>query len=262
MSEAIKNNDTKNIITEPMIKANLSQFWLGAFDFAFFYMIKKSFFALRIKNAENYNLRNSSMSNIIFTNHSCWWDGLVAYTICRQLFKTEMHMMIEELHRFPLLAKIGAFSVKKDSAYSPIRTLTYSAEILNNPENSLFIYPQGEVKPPDYRPVKFAGGISYLCKKLNGVNLIPIAQKYCFLREDRPEILVEVGKPIVLDNNSINRKEFTEYLEAEFTKLLDGQKEDISAGKLEEYEFLIKSRLCVPKLIEKHFNPLTRLFSD
>ena len=123
-------------------------------------------------------------------------------------------------------------------------TVSERIEFLKNPKNSLWIFPQGIVMPPDYRPVKLASGIAYICKKLDGVNLIPIAHRYNFIREDRPEVFVEVGKPIISDNNSIDKKEFTKFLENELTRLLDNQKQDISTGNLEKYEFFIKSRLC------------------
>jgi hypothetical protein len=170
-------------------------------------------------------------------------------------------MMIEELYRFPLLSRIGAFSVEKDSPQAAIKAINYCAGFLNNPDGSLWIYPQGSVMPPDHRPIKFANGIAYLCSKLDGINLIPVAHKYVFLREDRPEILIEIGKPIILNSSNIDRKELTAFLESEFTKLLNKQKNDISEGNLEGYEFIFKSRLCIAKLIEKYFTWFVRSFT-
>ena len=251
----------ENRCDKPFIQAENQKFWLKVFDFAFERMVRKGFYSLRIKNAENFNLRDPDKGNIIYGIHSCWWDGIIAYLLCRQVFKTQINLMIEELYRFPLLSKIGAFSVEKKSPQSAIKALNYSIDIIKNPEKSLWIYPQGIVMPPDSRPLKFASGISYLCKKSGGVNLIPVANRYTFLREDRPEILVEVGKPIIINNNNLDKKEFTHYLENEFTEFLDKQREEISQGKLGDYELVFKSRLCVAKLIEKHFTNFVRTFN-
>lgn len=246
---------------KPIIQVNKQDFWLRVFDFSFERMVKKGFYSLRVKNAENFNLRDSNNGNIIYGFHSCWWDGIIAYLLCRKVFKTQLNMMVEELYRFPLLSRIGAFSVEKKSPQAAIKALNYSLDIVKNPTQSLWIYPQGTVMPPDARPVKFANGISYLCKKSKGVNLIPIANRYTFLREDRPEILVEIGKPIIIKDNNFDKKEFTKYLENELTVLLDKQHEEISQGKLDEYKLMFKSRLCVAKLIEKHFTNFVRTFN-
>ncbi|MDD3012788.1 MAG: lysophospholipid acyltransferase family protein [Candidatus Gastranaerophilales bacterium] len=251
----------KTELNKPQIKDKWQLFWLNIFEFAFSSMLKKAFFSVRIKNKENYDLRDKTRGCIIFASHCCWWDGLVAYTLSRKVFNTNIRMMVEELHRFPLLSRIGAFSVDKNSPQAAVKALNYCTEFLNNPESVLWIYPQGTVKPPDYRPVKFASGMAYLCSKLDGINLIPIAHRYNFLREDRPEVFIEVGKPIILDSTKIDRKEFTAFLEREFTQLLDKQKNDISEAKLEGYEFIFKSRLCVAKLIEKYFNWFVRSFT-
>jgi len=261
ITEIIDNELPKS---EPLIKTHLQPFWLAVFNYAFTKMVKKGFYSLKIKNAENYNLRDPNKSNIIYANHCCWWDGIIGYLLCNKIFKTNMHMMIEELRRFPLLSKIGAFSVEKDSPQSAVKALNYSLEVLENPENSLWIFPQGSVNPPDYRPIKFASGISYLYKKSNGVNLIPIAHRYNFIREDRPEIFIEIGKPVILDGDlpeNINRKKFTQFLEDNFTNLLDKQRENICQGNMEGYELFFQSRLCLAKLIEKHFTWFVRTFN-
>lgn len=258
LTNAKKN---KLVIDKPLITTDFQKFWIAAFNFSFSYMIKKSFYSFRVKGLENYELRDKTKGNIIYSSHNCWWDGIIGYILCRKIFKTEMHMMIEGLQRLPLLSKIGAFSVEKGSAQSSIKALNYSAEFLKNPDNSLWIFPEGVVKPPDFRPIKFANGISYICKKSEGLNLIPVAKSYNFIREDRPEILLEIGKPIIIDQNCSKRKELTSQLEQNFTELLDNQKKDISSGNLDDYKVVIKSRLCLLKLFEKYFNYITRNFN-
>ena len=254
------NKVIKNFNKEPLIKADTSVFWRNIFYYAFFKMAKKSFFAMRVKNAVNFEKRDKNKPTIFFACHCSWWDGPIAYILCRGLLKTDMQMMIEELYRFPLLSRIGGFSVEKASPTSSLKALNYCLSFLQESQKSLWIFPQGSVLPPDHRPIKFAGGISYLCKKLKGVNLIPIAHRYNFLRENRPELLIEIGKPIILGSDYINRKNLTAYLENEFTIFLDKQRQEISSGNLAGYEFFFKSRLCVAKLIEKYFTSFVRSF--
>lgn len=261
MSEIIKAQYIpEDMNQQPLIKANINPFWVKLFDYSFTKMLEKNFYSIRIKNLQHYYLRDRSKGNLAYAFHSCWWDGIIGYILCRKVFKKNLHMMIEELHRLPLLSKIGGFSVEKSSAQSSMKSLSYSSQILQDPSNILWIFPQGFVNPPDFRPIRFANGVSYLCKKINGVNLLPIAHRYTFLREDRPELLIEIGKPIILNDNSINRRDFTKYIEEDFTKLLDNQKEDIANGNLQGYEFFHKSKLCIPKRIEKHFSSILKKF--
>lgn len=263
----MKISDVENISletnfnpAEPDIQVNFQKFWLSVFDIAFTYMVRKAFFSVRIKNAENFELRDKTKGTIFFASHCCWWDGFIAYLLCRKIFKTKMRMMIEELYRFPLLSRIGGFSVEKDSPQSAIKALNYCSDFLKKSDESLWIYPQGSVMPPDYRPINFASGLAYICSKLDGINIIPIIHRYNFLREDRPEVFIEIAKPIILSEKYKNRKELTTKLENEFTNYLDEQKIDISTGNLENYETFIKTRLCITKLIEKHFTWFVRSF--
>ena len=254
-------NDFFNSKTDPFIKSEFNPFWMNVFYYVFLNMAKKSFYSMRIKNAINFEKRDKSRSSIFFATHCSWWDGPIAYLLCRGVLKTNMRMMIHELYRFPLLSKIGAFSVEKDSPQASVKSLNYCVKFLQDPQSSLWIFPQGFVMPPDYRPLTFASGLSYLCKKVEKVNLIPIAHRYNFLREDRPEILIEVGKPILIESNSLTKKEITAYLEDNFTNFLDNQRWDVSLGNLENYEFFFKSRLCMAKIIENHFTSFVRSFN-
>lgn len=237
----------------PAIMADRSEFWLNIFDKVFSYMTKKAFYSYRVKGAENFELRNKSKANIFFATHGCWWDGIIAFLLLRHITKTNLHMMIQGLRRFPLLSKAGGFSVEKDSPQASIRALQYAINILNDSKNSLWIFPQGRVCPPDYRPLEFANGISYLCNKLDGINLIPIAHRYNFVREDRPEVFVEIGKPITLRGKVEDKHELTEYLENVLTDLHDKQRLQISQGDFKGYEFFFKNKPCLIKRVEHFF---------
>ncbi|MDD3150094.1 MAG: lysophospholipid acyltransferase family protein [Candidatus Gastranaerophilales bacterium] len=243
----------------PLITGIRNPFWLKVADYMFFRLMRGRFYSMRIKNAHNFELRDKSKSTIIYANHLCWWDGQVIYMLNKKFFKTEMYLMIEELERMPLLSKIGAFSVEKNSPQASMRALRYALGLLKDPQKSVHLFPQGLVLPPDYRPVKFSSGLSYLAQKSGGVNLLPIAHRYEFLREDKPEILVEVGKPIIINKNTeIDRKIFSTELAENFTNLLDKQRYEISKGQFDDYEYLFTSKLNSIKMVEKKFKVFVR----
>jgi 1-acyl-sn-glycerol-3-phosphate acyltransferase len=218
-------------------------------------MLEKRFFSLKIKNRENYDKRDTRFANILYAPHNNWWDGIVGYNLCRRVFKTDIRMMIEEMNRFPILARAGAFPVNKKSAQASMRALQYSVDELCDNKKSLWIFPQGIIRPPMYRPIEFQTGLAYIAKnvvkKAGGINLIPVAVNYPFLREDKPEVLCEVGEPIVLTAADFDRKDFTQKLEKEFESLCDKQFLDITKGNIDGYEYLYKQKLKWYKKLEK-----------
>lgn len=243
----------QNINDEPEIPANRSKLAVKIFDGIFESMFKKHFTSILVKNQQNYYLRNTDYPNILYGFHGCWWDGPLAALICRRLYKCNFYMMIKDLYRFPILSKIGGFSIEKDSLFGKLKAINYTVKLLENPENSVWIFPQGRLYPQDYRPIRFESGIAHICNRLNGVNLIPIAYKYTFLQNEKPEIFVEVGKPIIIENNIDNKKEFMEILQQKFEKLLDNQTEEIIREKFKQYKCLLHNDFSWLRLIENKF---------
>lgn len=241
-------------IKEVFTEASNDPFWVWMCDQYMFRMVENNFHALRIKNKNNFEKRNKNYANIIYAPHSNWWDGQVGYNLCRRVFGIKIRMMIEELNRFPILSKAGAFSINKQSAQESMKALKYAVEMLEDSEIGLWIFPQGIVRPPNYRPIEFQTGMTYIAqncvKKYGGINLIPIALNYAFLRESRPEVFVEVGEPIVLKDTAISRKNLTEQLEHNFTQLCDQQMIDIYSGNLSEYEVSFQAKFPWWKRLE------------
>ena len=74
------------------------------------------------------------------------------------------------------------------------------------------------------------------------------------MREDQPEVLVEVGKPIILTKENVvnlDRHEFTHKLEKDFTEFCDNQLNDISKGHFQGYRQLFVKRVHWYRRIEK-----------
>ena len=238
--------------------AKTNKFWLMLARLFIFNMLQNRFFAFRYKGAEN--VMEKGVPTILFAPHCNWWDGIVGYNLCRRVFKTKIRMMIEEMNRFPILAKAGAFPVNKKSAQASMKALQYSVEQLCDKEISLWLFPQGIIRPPMYRPIEFQTGMAYIAKnvvkKAGGINLIPVAVNYPFLREDKPEVLCEVGEPVIITDPNFDRKELTHKLEHDFETLCDRQFDDIRHGHVEDYEYLYKQKLKWYKKLEKRLKKI------
>ena len=164
--------------------------------------------------------------------------------------------MIEELNRFPLLRRGGAYSVCKKSPQSAMKSLKYSVDVMGDMRNLLCIFPQGIIRPPHFRPIEFQTGLAYIAqkavKKYGKINLVPISIDYCFFRDNRPEVVVTFGDKMTLDKNSnMDRKILTHSLEHAMLKVCDEQFEDISHGHIEDYDILFKQHLKWYRRIEQ-----------
>ena len=168
--------------------------------------------------------------------------------------------MVEELNRFPLLRRAGAFNVNKKSPQASMDALKYSVEALGDTNNILYIFPQGIIKPPNFRPIELQSGLAYIAdkalKKYGKVALLPVAVNYMFLRDNRPEVLVEFGELINLKDDKIDRKGFTKYLGDTLQNLCDKQMYEISQAKFTGYDTLFQQKLKWYRRIEQRLKKI------
>jgi len=242
-------------IDEKFRPAKTSPFWLWVANRFFYGMLENRFYAMRYKGYENYLSRDEKYPTILFAPHTNWWDGIVGYNICNRLIGKEIRLMVEELNRFPLLQRGGAFNVNKKSPQASMEALKYSVDVLADLNNLLYIFPQGIIKPPNFRPIEFQTGLVYIAqkaaKKYGKVNLLPIAVNYFFLRDNRPEVLIEFGENIQFTDFKADRKEYTNYLANTLETLCDKQFYDVSQGQFAGYETLFQQRLKWYRRIEQ-----------
>ena len=244
--------------------AKTSKFWLWVASMFFFNMLQNRFFAFRYRGEENYFEAGKDVPTILFAPHCNWWDGIVLYNTTHRIFHKEIRLMVEELNRFPLLRRGGAYSVNKKSPQSAMKALKYSVDVVGDLRNILCIFPQGIIRPPHYRPIEFQTGLAYIAenavKKYGKVNLIPMAVDYTFFRDNRPEVIVEFGKRIELrkgnELDKMSRKDLTHYLEQALSETCDNQFKEISQGDITKYNVLFKQHLKWYRRIEQRLKSI------
>ncbi len=244
--------------------AKTSKFWLWVASMFFFNMLQNRFYAFRYRGEENYFDGDRDVPTILFAPHCNWWDGIVLYNTTHRIFHKEIRLMVEELNRFPLLRRGGAYSVNKKSAQSAMKALQYSVDVVGDIRNMLCIFPQGIIRPPHYRPIEFQTGLAYIAEKAleryGKVNLIPMGIDYCFLRDNRPEVIVEFGKRIELrkgnELDKFSRKELTHYLEHALQETCDNLFNEISQGDVTKYNILFKQHLKWYRRIEQRLKSI------
>jgi chlorobactene lauroyltransferase len=188
---------------------------------------------------------------IFCATHSGWWDGHMAFILDRQVFRRKPYVMMEErqLSRYLFFTWIGAFGVVREDARSAFESIGYIGEVLSKePEASLWMFPQGEMRHQDERPIRIFAGAARVARELERCALVPVALRYDFGREQAPAAYARVGEPITAGRGStISSKEQTTLLQEAITVEADRLRDDVYALNLGAYRPLLRGRGSVNK---------------
>ena len=230
-------------------------FWHMVAKYVFGKMVKARFHSLMYKGLDNLENRDKTKATIFYVNHSNWWDGIIGYTVVRRVLKGKLRLMIEEMNRFPLFQYIGCFPINKKTAQDAMKSLKYAATTLNAPDIYFWLFAEGIIRPPRNKNKKFQTGIAYLIenaiKQYGGINIAPISVDYSFLRQDKPEVIIEIGKVQTFYEFKQDRKEFCANLSKSFEEFCINQHDQISSGDFQGYRYLFKEKLSWWRDIER-----------
>lgn len=115
-------------------------------------------------------------SILLLQNHMSWWDGFFGSHLCYEHFHKNYHVMVQEdqLRKFSFFRYKGAFSVRKNSREA-LESLSFSAELLNDPKNLVLMFPQGRLESMHVPEIAFEKGVSRLIGEVQG----PCQVVYC-----------------------------------------------------------------------------------
>jgi 1-acyl-sn-glycerol-3-phosphate acyltransferase len=111
---------------------------------------------------------------MLICNHTSWWDGIWALHLNQQLFGRKFHFMMleEQLKKNWFFRYTGGFSVQKSNR-SVVESLIYSAELLENKNNMVLMFPQGKIQSMHRTAFNFEKGIERILKQTkNDVELV------------------------------------------------------------------------------------------
>jgi len=127
---------------------------------------------------------------LIISNHMSWWDGIWVMYLNIKLFKRKFHFMMleEQIGKFPILNKVGGYSVRKKSR-SIIETLNYTNELLSDKKNLVLLFPQGEIQSVYTQKIIFGKGLERILKDNAGkIQLIFLANLIEYFSEEKPTL--------------------------------------------------------------------------
>jgi 1-acyl-sn-glycerol-3-phosphate acyltransferase len=108
-------------------------------------------------------------SVLLLCNHFSWWDGFWAGWLTTKAIHRNFHIMMQHDHleQREWLRYMGGFSIKK-KAKDVVESLNYAAELLNNPDNMVTVFPQGELVSNHATDIHIERGIGQIVKRIKG----------------------------------------------------------------------------------------------
>jgi 1-acyl-sn-glycerol-3-phosphate acyltransferase len=159
---------------------------------------RRAFRTVRVQGLEA--LRSSLDANpggtLLLANHSSWWDLFLVHVL-NETVPLDGYGMMEHfnMRRFGFFRRIGAFSVDRTDPASVRASLDYAAGLLRRDRAGVWIFPQGRIEANDARPLRFQSGLRVLVKRAGPLRVVPVAFRYEFWQDERPEAFVRFGAP-------------------------------------------------------------------
>jgi chlorobactene lauroyltransferase len=191
---------------------------------------------------------------IAYLNHPSWWDGYMAFILSREVLRRRFrsYLMMDELQlqRYRFFAWCGCFSVDRGNPRAALRSLIYMGRLLaGRRDRALWIFPQGELTPNDRRPLVIYPGVAQIAGRAGGATLWPVALRYEFRNEQRPEAFIRAG-PAHYAPAGANAHALTDEVGRRLTAATDALHAEISAGDLAEYQVLLRGRAGVNRIFD------------
>ncbi len=175
-----------------------SRFLLRFFDIYLSLYVPFHFNALRLASPERFPLEARPL--IVCINHPSWWDPLTSILISRFLLRGADHYAPIDalsLPRHRILGGLGLFPVEQGTPRGAVQFLRAAQHILSDPNSLLWLTPQGVFTDVRTRPVVLKAGLASLIKRLDEVTVVPLAYEYTYWNEPKPEILAQIGEPLI-----------------------------------------------------------------
>ncbi|MCX7878869.1 MAG: lysophospholipid acyltransferase family protein [Ignavibacteria bacterium] len=217
-------------------------------------LFRKFFYRVSIYGEENFSLTDKDISTLIIANHSSWWDGFTAWLVTSHLLKVEDYLMMDysQLRKYRFFRFLGAYSVDKSNPVSLKKSLEFTCSLLKQENKFVWFFPQGEIKPQDSRPLGFQKGIEKIIRESGRINLVPVAFRYEFTSEQRPEVFILTGKPILTNGDENSEKTVNlSFLEKTLEEISDELKSLVINQRTEKFRILIHGKPSRNNIIDR-----------
>jgi chlorobactene lauroyltransferase len=185
-----------------------------------------------------------ALPTLFYANHPSWWDGYLAFLLSYEHWQRDGYIMMEEdqLARYSFFRRCGAFSVDRHDPREGMRSVAYTAQLLvRHPQRVAWIFPQGEITPNDRRPLRTYSGAAHIAKRATPIRCAPVAFRYEFGTEQRPEALIRIGTRHVVIG-PVNVKNLQREMDERLLREVDQLRDDTVNGATASYTTILAGR--------------------
>ncbi|HMO59791.1 MAG TPA: lysophospholipid acyltransferase family protein [Roseiflexaceae bacterium] len=175
---------------------------------------------------------------IVYLTHTSWWDAymlfLISYRLLRSQFQNYIMMEEKQLRAYRFFRWCGAFSINRGPQAAERSVRYISRELQAQPGRCLWIFPQGRIGPGDQRPLRIYPGIARIARGAGGALLWPVALRYEFRGEQKPEAFIRSGTPHYIGADAPEAAVVAE-VQARLTRAADALRDDLLLEDLAAY---------------------------
>lgn len=186
------------------------------------------------------------LPTLYYANHVSWWDGWIAFFLYHERWRVEGYLMMEErqLARYRFWQRCGCFSVDRSDPREGMRSVIYAAQLLRDkPGRSMWIFPEGEIGPNDRRPLRTYAGAAQVARRAGRVRCVPVALRFEFRGEQRPEALIRIGEPHIVEHP--DAKALYADMDQRLLYEVDALHNDLNTGAVANYVTALRGKTSI-----------------
>lgn len=129
---------------------------------------------------------------LLVSNHISWWDGFWAVVLNEKIIRRKFHFMMleDQLRKHWYFRHCGGFSVRRNSR-GLLESLEYASSLLQNPQNLVLLFPQGEIQSMHTHEFRFEKGIERILEGKEGeVHLLFSVNMLDYLSQSLPGLFI------------------------------------------------------------------------
>jgi len=151
---------------------------------------------------------------IAYVNHSAWWDAVIPVHLTHSVFRREIHALMEggQLRKYPFFRHLGCFGPTGKTSADARAVIDHAVTVLQKARKPavFWIFPQGTILR-SHVPMHFKSGLARIANRLPEAAVVPIAIRYEFMKNKKPDCRVRIGEPVARFGENASR--FTRRLE-------------------------------------------------
>ncbi len=215
--------------------------------------VQSAFHAVRLRAGDDL-ARLAALNDppviLMFSNHVTWWDAYLWDVFNTRRLRVEPIVMAEQrtVRDYGFFRHLGLFSVDRQNPRAAVEAIRHAVKrAIATSRAGVFIFPQGELRPFEQRPLGFFGGAGRIAADIVAAKgacaLLPLAMRLEFLGNQKPEAWLRCGAPITITPDhplAANAKGLSALMETALTEEIEGLAADLLARGDTNYPVLLR----------------------